>query len=112
MADQAKIKQVLYILLDNALKYSADKVTVKVGSQEDTVYVTVEDRGQGIPAKDIPHIFDRFYRVDKTRSRESGGTGLGLSIARSLVRAHHGEISVQSEEHRGSVFTVTLPAAE
>ncbi len=112
MVDEQKIKQVLYILLDNALKYSADKVTVQVRSQEDTVNVTVEDRGQGIPAKDIPHIFDRFYRVDKTRSRESGGTGLGLSIARSLVRAHHGEISVQSEEHRGSVFTVTLPAAE
>lgn len=112
VADEQKMKQVLYILLDNALKYSVDKVTVKVGSQEDAVYIAVEDRGQGIPAKDIPHIFDRFYRVDKTRSRETGGTGLGLSIAKSLVRAQHGEISVQSEEHRGTEFTVTLPAAE
>lgn len=112
MADEAKMKQVLYIFLDNALTYSEGKVTVKAGSEKNVAYFAVEDRGPGIPANELPHIFDRFYRVDKTRSRETGGTGLGLSIAKSVVRAHHGEISVQSEEHRGTVFTVTLPAAE
>ena len=72
---------------------------------------TVTDNGLGIPEEDLPHIFDRFYRVDKARSRESGGTGLGLSIVKQLVTLHDGQIHVDSAAGQGSTFTVTLPAA-
>ena len=78
-------------------------------SSVDTVQLTVEDTGSGIPTEHLPHIFERFYRADQARDRESGGTGLGLAIAQEIVLAHHGTISVTSKIGRGTVFTVNLP---
>ena len=111
MGDQSKLGQVVYNLTENALKYTPDGGRIAVGLTQRgrTAVLTVQDNGVGIPEEDQSHIFDRFYRVDKARSRETGGTGLGLSIVRQLVALHHGEISVQSEPGRGSLFTVVLP---
>ena len=85
-------------------------VTVGLKSSEDQVRLTVKDTGSGIPAEHLPRIFERFYRVDRARDRESGGTGLGLAIAQEIVLAHHGTISVKSEVGQASVFTVSFPA--
>ena len=79
------------------------------GAKDDTVWCTVKDNGIGIPKEDVHKVFDRFYRVDKARSRESGGTGLGLSIAQEIVVRHGGSIAVQSAPGRGTAITVTLP---
>ena len=76
------------------------------------VEISVSDTGEGIPAQDLPHIFERFYRVDRSRARATGGSGLGLTIARRLVEAHGGKITVQSELEKGSRFSFTLPVAE
>jgi signal transduction histidine kinase len=108
-ADMQKMKQLLFILLDNALKYSASPIELNVGYEKDHVFFTVKDYGIGIPKEDIAHIFDRFYRVDKARNRETGGTGLGLSIAKQIVDSHGGSINVVSKEGEGTRFTVTLP---
>ncbi|RNB78142.1 HAMP domain-containing protein [Brevibacillus nitrificans] len=107
--DEQKIKQLLVILLDNALTYSSKPIQIEIEQQPRAVKISVIDQGVGIPAEDLPHIFDRFYRVDKARARETGGTGLGLSIAKRIVDAHGGEINVLSEEGRGTTFMVTLP---
>jgi len=107
-ADEQKMKQLLFILLDNALKYSTSSIELHVGCENNHVFFTVKDYGIGIPKEDIPHIFDRFYRVDKARNRETGGTGLGLSIAKRIVDAHRGNIDVVSKEGEGTSFTVTL----
>jgi hypothetical protein len=107
--DEQKIKQLLVILLDNALTYSSKPIQIEIEQQQRAVKISVIDQGVGIPAGDLPHIFDRFYRVDKARARETGGTGLGLSIAKRIVDAHGGEINVLSEEGRGTTFMVTLP---
>lgn len=109
--DASKIQQVFYNLIDNAIKYtpSGGSVRVELSENARSAIIKVSDTGMGIPAGDIPHIFDRFYRVDKARSRETGGTGLGLSIVNQMVQLHGGSISVQSVEDKGSVFTVTLP---
>lgn len=98
-------------LLENAVKYSeADgEVDVEVLDGEDVVAFQVTDRGVGIPARDLDRIFERFYRVDRARSRDTGGTGLGLSIVRHVAVHHDGTVSVHSEEGRGSVFTLTIP---
>lgn len=110
-ADEQKIKQLLVILLDNALTYSSKPIRIEISEQSAEVMISVVDHGVGIPAEDLPHIFDRFYRVDKARARETGGTGLGLSIAKRIVDAHGGNIDVHSVEGEGTTFTVTLPKA-
>ncbi|NTV29097.1 MAG: HAMP domain-containing protein [Candidatus Omnitrophica bacterium] len=112
-ADEARISQVILNLLDNAVKYTPDggEVRVRALQQENKVCVEVEDTGVGIPEADLPRIFERFYRVDKARSRELGGTGLGLSIVKHIVHAHGGEVSVISTPGRGSQFSFTVPLA-
>ncbi|MBQ6174527.1 MAG: HAMP domain-containing protein [Clostridia bacterium] len=112
--DQAKLEQVVYNLTENALKYTFDggRIVVSLQSKGKQAFLSVQDNGIGIPDQDIAHIFDRFYRVDKARSRETGGTGLGLSIVRQLVTMHGGEISVTSTPGKGSTFTVRLPLGE
>jgi signal transduction histidine kinase len=109
--DSHRIKQVLYNLLDNAVAHSSKegRITVTVREQNDKVYVSVADTGEGIPAEDLPMIFERFYRVDKSRARATGGSGLGLTIAKRLVEAHGGTIEVKSKPGQGSTFTFSLP---
>ncbi len=109
--DRTKLNQVLYNLMDNAMKYSQDGGLIQVSLEEDgnCLRWRVRDNGVGIPPEDQEHIFDRFYRVDKARSRDTGGTGLGLSIVRQLVSMHGGTISVESQPGQGSCFTVLLP---
>lgn len=110
-ADNAKLTQVVYNLMENASKYTQEGGTIRVRlirSGRDAI-LTVSDNGPGIPKEDQAHIFDRFYRVDKARSRETGGTGLGLSIVHQMVLMHGGTVSVESEEGNGSTFTVELP---
>ena len=110
-ADKSKLNQVIYNLMENAVKYTQNGGTIRVSLQRqgrDARFV-VADNGPGIPKENLPHIFDRFYRVDKARSREKGGTGLGLSIVHQLVLLHGGSINVESEEGRGATFIVELP---
>ncbi|MFC2041588.1 sensor histidine kinase [Chloroflexota bacterium] len=112
--DSQRIGQVLFNLLENALAHTAKDgvVTVTAVQQGERVEVAVIDTGEGIPAEDLPHVFERFYRVDKSRTRATGGSGLGLTIAKRLVEAHGGEIEVQSEPGKGSRFSFTLPISE
>lgn len=109
--DESKLSQVVYNLIDNAVKYTpaGGLVAVTLTADSREAVLTVRDNGIGIPEQDVAHIFDRFYRVDKARSRATGGTGLGLSIVRQMVQLHGGEITVTSAANEGSVFTVTLP---
>ena len=109
--DESKLGQVIYNLIDNAIKYTPEGGSVFVTMKTDgrNAVFAVKDTGVGIPEEDAKHIFDRFYRVDKARSRETGGTGLGLSIVRQMVQLHRGEIKVDSVFGKGSTFTVTLP---
>lgn len=105
-----QLEQVLYILIDNALRYSQEKIEVHVKRVHDEVILQVKDYGKGISKEDQTHIFDRFYRVDKARNRETGGTGLGLSIAKTIVDAHGGDLFVESELDVGTTFTLKLEA--
>jgi len=110
--DGFRVEQALYNLLDNALKHSAKsgaKVWIEARAEQSAVIVTVCDNGVGIPLSDQPHIFERFYRVHKDRSRDAGGTGLGLSIVKHIVQAHGGSIAVQSVPGSGAKFIMTLP---
>jgi signal transduction histidine kinase len=109
--DRTRLQQVVANLIDNAIKYTPEggAVEVKVQNHAGKAVLEVVDNGVGIPATAIRHVFERFYRVDKARSRASGGAGLGLSIVKSICAAHGGEISVSSEEGRGSCFRVELP---
>ena len=109
--DASRLTQVFYNLMDNAIKYTGrgGSVRVEMSRRDKKVIVKVIDTGIGIPREDQLHIFDRFYRVDKARSRETGGTGLGLSIVRQIVLLHGGTVTVSSEEEKGSTFTVELP---
>lgn len=109
--DAGALRQVLNNLLDNAIKYSQEgsKIEVKVGAGKSGLQVSVRDQGAGIPAEHLPRIFERFYRVDTSRSRQQGGTGLGLSIVKHLVQLHGGEIWAESKLGEGSVFHFTLP---
>ena len=111
--DRGQLKQVLTNLLDNAIKYTPEKGTVRLSAAgaEGRVTVSVEDTGPGIPPEALPRIFERFYRVDKARSRELGGTGLGLAIVKHIVESHGGSVSVESRVGEGSAFRVCLPAA-
>ena len=113
MCDERQIRSALTNLLDNAIKYSEPGGAVEVTAVMDAdgrVAISVRDHGIGIPARSLERIFERFYRVDRARSRESGGTGLGLSIVRHAVQAHGGEVTVTSVEGEGSEFTLRLPA--
>jgi signal transduction histidine kinase len=112
--DSHRIKQVLRNLLENAVAHTnrGGSVTVEAWQQGSQIKVSVVDTGEGIPAKDLPNIFERFYRVDKSRTRATGGSGLGLTIAKRLVEAHGGRIEVQSKLRKGSRFTFTLPVSK
>jgi two-component system phosphate regulon sensor histidine kinase PhoR len=109
--DADKLTEVLINLIDNAIKYTPEggRITVEARQTESAVEIAVGDTGLGIPFKEIPRIFERFYRVDRARSREVGGTGLGLSIVKHIVEAHGGKVSVESRVGKGSRFVVTLP---
>jgi len=109
--DTVRLRQLVLNLLDNAIKYTPEHGTVALSlvRENGSAKIIVKDNGIGIPPEDQPKIFDRFYRVDKGRSREMGGTGLGLSIAQWITETHRGKIFVQSEVNKGSVFSVLLP---
>lgn len=112
-ADRSRIQQVLANLVSNAIKYSNDggAVRVVIEDTKDSGIIHVEDSGIGIPREDLKRIFERCYRTDKSRDRKTGGAGVGLTIAKTIVQVHHGKISVESEEGKGSRFTVVLPKA-
>jgi len=113
MADQGRVEQVVVNLLENAIKYTPDLGTIRLFTEDENEYirVSVADSGIGIPYKDLPRIFERFYRVDEARTREQGGTGLGLAIVKHIVQLHGGSVSVSSEPGRGSLFSFTLKKA-
>jgi len=104
--DELKLKQVIIIFLDNAIKYSTDVIEVFLESDQHKGTLRIKDYGIGIPEEDQPHVFERFYRVDKARKRDSGGSGLGLAIAKNIVSLHKGEINIQSKEHVGTEIKV------
>ena len=110
-ADPERVSQVLRNLLINAVNYTSTggKIRLSAAQEDGHARIQVEDNGPGIPPQDLPHVFERFYRVDKSRSRATGGTGLGLTIARSLVEAHGGRIEAWSQVGQGTRFVVTLP---
>ena len=112
--DRGRLKQVVVNLLDNAIKYtpSHGRITLRVSAANGHAILEVEDTGIGIPGEALPHVFDRFFRVDKVRSREAGGAGLGLSIVKSICTAHGAEVCVRSALEQGSTFRVELPLAE
>jgi len=110
-ADKDKISQVMVNLLSNALKYTSEggKVEVRVKGSDETAEITVRDTGKGIPPEDLPHIFERFYRADKSRNRLTGGAGIGLTIAKAIIDAHKGNIQVRSKVDEGTEFVILLP---
>lgn len=108
-ANENKMKQLLLIILDNALKYSKTTIIISLFKDQAGVYIRIKDRGIGIPKKELKHVFDRFYRVDRARQRQTGGAGLGLSIAQNIVKQSHGDIKIFSEENVGTVVEVFLP---
>ncbi|MBD3426815.1 MAG: HAMP domain-containing protein [Candidatus Omnitrophica bacterium] len=113
MADDMRISQVMLNLVDNAIKYSEEggSVEIRASREEGLVKISVFDNGIGIPERDLPRIFERFYRVDKARSRELGGTGLGLSIVKHIIQDHGGDVWVESTPGKGSTFFFTVPRA-
>lgn len=113
-ADYGRLEQVVINLLSNAIKYTPEggRISVFVGKSSNEVYMKMTDTGIGIPENDLPRIFERFYRVDKARSREMGGTGLGLAIAKEIVEAHSGNISITSEKEKGTEVIVRLPVKQ
>ena len=114
VGDRSRLEQVMTNVLGNAIKYTPDggHIRITAGSTSETVWMEVSDDGIGIPEKDREHIFDRFYRVDKARSRESGGTGLGLSIALEIVQRHHGRLELMPHEGKGTTIRLTLPITQ
>jgi two-component system sensor histidine kinase VicK len=113
MGDKDRIEQVIVNILSNAIKYTSEngKIEVSLKRDGDSILIKVADNGIGIPKEDLPRLFERFYRVDKARSRMLGGTGLGLSIARQIVEAHKGKIRIQSEYGQGTQVFINLPVA-
>jgi len=111
LADADKIKQVMENLIDNAVKYTSEEgiININVTSEDKDVLISVEDNGSGIPQEDLPRIFERFYRVEKDRSREKGGSGLGLSIVKHILELHSSQIKVESEVNKGTKFEFNLP---
>lgn len=109
--DYNKIKQVFINLLSNAIKYTEEGGEVKINlfSKRNEIVIRIEDNGVGIPEAELPYIFDRFFRVDKHRSRKEGGTGLGLYIAKQIITLHFGSIEAESQVDKGTIFTITLP---
>lgn len=109
--DQEKMQQCLLNIIGNAVKYTPENgmVNVSLTDRRDTIAISISDNGYGIPEKDIPFIFDRFYRVDEARARKTGGTGLGLSIAQQIVQLHQGSIEVSSNMNQGTTVTIVLP---
>jgi len=112
--DPGHVEQVLFNLLDNAVKYSLEggRVTVEASGGDDAIIVCVADTGAGIPESSLPHVFERFYRVDRARTREVGGTGLGLSIVKHIIQSNGGRVWVESRVGEGSKFYFTLPIAK
>jgi two-component system phosphate regulon sensor histidine kinase PhoR len=113
MADQGRLEQVVVNLLENAIKYTPEGGSVRLSCEEigQFIKLSVADTGIGIPFKDLPRIFERFYRVDEARTREQGGTGLGLAIVKHIIQLHGGAVSVTSEPGKGSIFSFTLKKA-
>jgi len=111
VADELKIKQVIIILLDNAIKYSSGRIDIFLEKNDVNAIIRVKDYGIGIPEEEIENIFERFYRVDKARSRETGGSGLGLHIAKKIIKLHKGEIKIRSKEEDGTEVELFLPAS-
>ena len=113
LADQGRLEQVIVNLLENAIKYTPDNGTIRLFTEDsgEFIRVSVADTGIGIPFKDLPRIFERFYRVDEARTREQGGTGLGLAIVKHIVQLHGGTVSVTSETGKGSIFSFTAKKA-
>jgi two-component system phosphate regulon sensor histidine kinase PhoR len=109
--DEDLMEQAVVNLLDNAIKYSPASSQIEIGVEQKAgeILICFRDQGVGIPRKHLPRIFERFYRVDKARSRKVGGTGLGLAIAKHIVQAHGGHIGVESIQGVGSTFTIHLP---
>lgn len=105
------IEQVLTNIISNSMKYtpSGGKIEINCRGDFSKAYITVQDNGIGIPAADLPRIFERFYRVDKARSRQSGGTGLGLAIAKEIIERHNGTIEIESPQQRGTTVKIMLP---
>ena len=112
--DPDAIRQLIVILLDNALRYTGEdgRVHVQTAADGNNALITVHDTGIGIREESLPHVFERFYRADDARNRESGGSGLGLAIARELVSQHGGKIDVESAKGVGTTFIVRLPLAK
>ncbi|NEO34770.1 MAG: two-component sensor histidine kinase, partial [Symploca sp. SIO3C6] len=111
-ADPARVEQILVNLISNAIRYTpSGSIKVRVWDDQAWVWVAVIDTGMGIAAEDLPHVFERFWRADRSRDRHSGGTGIGLAISRRLVELQGGSIMVQSELHKGSTFQFSLPMA-
>jgi signal transduction histidine kinase len=110
LGDKTRLQQLFTNLIDNAIKYTETGfIRISAGKEDDRAFVKIQDSGVGIPKEEQEKIFQRFYRVDKSRSRETGGAGLGLSIVQWIVRAHGGNVEVESDGRRGSTFTVFLP---
>ena len=108
MADTQKLKQLTYIILDNAKKYSEDIITVEVGVKDESPFIQIIDKGLGIPKDDLEKVFDRFYRVDKARSRKKGGSGLGLSLAKEIAEAMNALLTIDSLEGVGTTVSIQL----
>jgi signal transduction histidine kinase len=111
--DRTRLEQLVWNLLENALRYTqpGGRVELRLRHEGDQATLTVSDTGVGIAAEHLPRLFERFYRVDKARSRSNGGTGLGLSIVKRVAETHGGSVAVSSALGQGTIFTVTLPAS-